>query len=612
MNVRKEKTKLYLRRLIREICGAPDVDINDALATAQLAHLGQRRRSGEDYIEHPKQVAQIVYDYYQDPVLCAAALLHDTLEDAVAQGNAESDEEMASLIAGSFGDPSLGDDVLRLVRSLTHEKSVPYTDYLIDLASDPQALKVKLADVLHNLSSSPSEKQIQKYGAALEALRSEYGEPPAGISGSHWKALKNVVGMTDLREVLVREYRKTLSEGDEFELEMHDEVREKISLDIPDDLNAIYAQMKQRGKKLFVVGGAVRDTIMGKEPKDYDLATDASPDQVIKILEQQPDLRLDLTGKSFGVVRVKTPEENEYEIATFREDIGSGRRPDSVRFADIKTDVMRRDLTINALFYDIDTGEAVDYVGGIEDIKKGVIRAVGNPSERFAEDKLRILRAVRFAARMGSEIGPETADAIREDNNLAGVSVERIRDEFLKGMNTAQSIQGFLQMVEDLDLFPQIFPGLNVDIPDSESQFPPTQLALMLDTNGPEDVVRVLKKMKYTNGEIDLVGFLIRFKDITKDVAPKLKKEFSRIKMDHAVLTDYADASGAPSRKVVDAFLKFAELPPAADPRDLMSQGLKGPDIGAAMQKAEEEAYEKMTNEQVLRETIRMLVGARP
>ena len=186
MSIRRRKIDLYLRRLIREICGAPDVDINDALATAQLAHLGQRRRSGEEYIEHPKEVAQIVYNYYQDPVLCAAALLHDTLEDAVAQGNAESDEEMASLIAGSFGDPQLGDDVLRLVRSLTHEKSTDYTSYLLNLASDPQALKVKLADVLHNLSSSPSEKQILKYRGALEALRAEYGEPPVGISGAHW------------------------------------------------------------------------------------------------------------------------------------------------------------------------------------------------------------------------------------------------------------------------------------------------------------------------------------------------------------------------------------------------------------------------------------------
>ena len=197
MSAKEKKIKLYLKRLIREICGAPNVNIDDALATAQLAHLGQKRRSGEEYIEHPKQVAQIVYDYYQDPVLCAAALLHDTLEDAVAQGNAATDEEMASLISGSFGDPDLGDDVLRLVRSLTHEKSMPYTDYLIDLASNPQALKVKLADVLHNLSSSPSEKQIRKYGNALDKLQQVYGSPPAGISIAHWNALKKVANLQD-------------------------------------------------------------------------------------------------------------------------------------------------------------------------------------------------------------------------------------------------------------------------------------------------------------------------------------------------------------------------------------------------------------------------------
>jgi len=213
MSVKERKIKIYLKRLIREICGAPDVNIDDALATAQLAHLGQKRRSGEEYIEHPKQVAQIVYDYYQDPVLCAAALLHDTLEDAVAQGNAETDEEMSSLISGSFGDPGLGDDVLRLVRSLTHEKSTPYTDYLIDLASNPQALRIKLADVLHNLSSSPSEKQVRKYGDALKALQQVYGSPPASISTAHWNALKKVAKLEDTKQVTSeRVLRETISQ----------------------------------------------------------------------------------------------------------------------------------------------------------------------------------------------------------------------------------------------------------------------------------------------------------------------------------------------------------------------------------------------------------------
>jgi len=584
MSIRRRKFDLHLRRLIREICGSPDVDINDALATAQLAHLGQRRRSGEEYIEHPKQVAQIVYSYYQDPVLCAAALLHDTLEDAVAQGNADTDEEMASLISGSFGDPELGDDVLRLVRSLTHIKNVPYTDYLLDLALDPQALKVKLADVLHNLSSSPSEKQIVKYTSALEALRDAYGEPPAGISKSHWNALKKVVGMSDLSEVLVQEFRRTLRES-----RAEDPVRKAIDLQYPDDLRKIHQTMSAAGQSLYLVGGAVRDSLMGQTPKDYDVATNAPPDKVMEILSKDPELQIKPVGEAFGVVLVKTPAGNEYEVATFRKDIGSGRRPDSVEFTDIKTDVQRRDLTINALFYDMDAGEVVDYVGGIEDIENGIVRAVGDPTERFAEDKLRILRAVRFAARMGSDLDPDTKDAIKTDNELTGVTPERIRDEFLKGMNSAQSIPTFLQMVEDLDLFPQIFPGLSVSLSGSDSEFPPVQLALLLDDNESDVVKRVLKPMRYTNGEIDLIGFLLRFKDVTKDVAPMLKKEFTRIKTKPSVLTDYALAGGAPPANVADAFIKFAEAPPAANPKDLMSQGLKGPDIGTAMQKAEEE-----------------------
>jgi len=601
MNVRKRKFEIYLRRLIREICGAADVNIDDALATAQLAHLGQKRRSGEEYIEHPKQVANIVYQYYQDPVLCAAALLHDTLEDAVAQGNAETDEEMSSFIAGSFGDPQLGDDVLRLIKSLTHEKNVPYTEYLLDLALDPNAIKVKLADMLHNASSSPSEKQLGKYRDALETLRGAHGEPPAGIDSSHWKSLKAAVGLSDVSEVLMREYRKTLREIKEKEQEV---VRKPLALSFPDDLGDIHQLMSSAGQELYIVGGAVRDSLMGKTPKDYDVATNAPPEKVQEILSKDPDLQIKPVGEAFGVILVKTPAGNEYEIATFRKDIGKGRRPDSVEFTDIKTDVQRRDLTINALFYDMDSGEVVDYVGGIEDIEKGVIRAVGDPAERFDEDKLRILRAVRFAARMDSDLDPETKEAIKADNELTGVTPERIRDEFMKGISSAKSVSGFFNMLQELDLYDQIFPGLSVDITESDSDSPIVQIALLIYDNDPETTVKALKAMRYTNEEADTIGFLLTFKDITKEIAPKLKKAVSRVKIDPSVIKDFAQAGGAPTMKVVDAFIKFSSAPPAADPRDLMSQGLKGPDIGTAMQKAEEEAYAELTNEQILREAI--------
>ena len=144
----------------------------------------------------------------------------------------------------------------------------------------------------------------------------------------------------------------------------------KFRLVIPSDIKKIHKLFKKNKKKLFVVGGAVRDAILGKNPKDFDLATDAKPDEVLAIAKKG-GLKTVEVGKQFGVVIV-----GGHEIATFRKDIGKGRRPSSVDYTDIEGDVKRRDLTINALFYDLDRGEIVDLVGGIKDLKRIKIRTV--------------------------------------------------------------------------------------------------------------------------------------------------------------------------------------------------------------------------------------------
>lgn len=229
-------------------------------------------------------------------------------------------------------------------------------------------------------------------------------------------------------------------------------VREPLAIDIPQDISDLSSIFQRAGYKLYLVGGAVRDALLGKTPKDYDIATDAQPDQILEILAPYNEYKTLEIGKAFGVINVITPQGEEYEVATFRRDLSGGRRPDAVEFTDIATDVMRRDLTINALFYDMSTGEVVDYVGGIEDLHNGVVKAVGDPKERFDEDRLRILRAIRFAARMGSQLDPETREAIKADNSLRGVSPERIRDEFLKGIKSAKSVPEFIAMISDLNL----------------------------------------------------------------------------------------------------------------------------------------------------------------
>lgn len=175
------------------------------------------------------------------------------------------------------------------------------------------------------------------------------------------------------------------------------EERIKFNMNIPDDILKIKDVFKKNGFKLYVVGGAVRDAVLGKDPKDFDLATDAMPDKVEEMMKSA-GLRTLPTGKTFGVINVFT-NDGEYEIATFRSDETKGRNPEVKLGVSIETDAARRDLRINALYYDIDTHEIIDLVGGLDDLKNGTIQTVGNPQERFEEDPLRILRFFRFFCR---------------------------------------------------------------------------------------------------------------------------------------------------------------------------------------------------------------------
>ncbi|MEM1067781.1 MAG: CCA tRNA nucleotidyltransferase, partial [Planctomycetota bacterium] len=158
-----------------------------------------------------------------------------------------------------------------------------------------------------------------------------------------------------------------------------------------------------------MAGGCVRDALLGRQPKDYDVATDATPDAIREVFGKRKTLAF---GASFGVIGVLPAKgggaqtHEPTEVATFRSDgsYSDGRRPDSVHFGDAENDAQRRDFTINGLFYDPLSDQVIDYVGGVDDLKAGLLRTIGNPVERFAEDKLRMLRAVRFATTMALQI----------------------------------------------------------------------------------------------------------------------------------------------------------------------------------------------------------------
>jgi len=372
---------------------------------------------------------------------------------------------------------------------------------------------------------------------------------------------------------------------------LFEQVRKKFDMVLPDDLKELAALFKSSGHQLYVVGGSVRDALQGKEPKDYDVATDAVPDQVIKVLRTNPTYKILEIGKSFGVVVCITPEGGEYEIATFRRDVGKGRRPDSVEFTSIEQDVMRRDLTINALFYDIDKHEVVDFVGGIDDIEKGVVKAVGDASERFDEDRLRILRALRFAGRMGSKLDPSTDAAIKKDNKLTGVSPERIRDEFLKGIKSARSVPYFLSLIDEYGLWGQLFPGLNASGKGIDTNNVPIALALMLDKNDAQTVAKKLNTSKYSADEVSQVRFLLMSKDIKVENAFRMKKQFKTAHLSDDDLIEYGHARGAPPSNVLMAFVEYE---PTTTGAELMADGFTGAELGRELERRETVKFQEL------------------
>jgi len=368
-----------------------------------------------------------------------------------------------------------------------------------------------------------------------------------------------------------------------------EEERIKFNVPIPDDIRAIKDVFVKNGKKLFVVGGAVRDALLNKVPKDYDLATDALPDQVEKMMQKAGYKTLP-TGKAFGVINVFTSD-NEYEIATFREDIGSGRRPEGVKFTTIDNDVKRRDLTINALFYDIDTGEVVDLVGGVEDLKKGIIRTVGSAEERFGEDRLRIMRAVRFAGRFGSELEPNVDMALQKDASLEGISPERIRDEFLKGIKSAKSVVHFLQMLDKYHLFDWIFPKLKIHREFAEEKSPIVQIANILKDNDPNTVTNQLNKLTYSVLEEIRVGFLLKFLSFKVEEIYQYKKAEAYSKISEDDVRKFAQLNNLDT-KIVEAFLKFKLT---VTGQEMLDKGIKaGPELGNAIRQAEIDNFKKV------------------
>jgi poly(A) polymerase len=225
-----------------------------------------------------------------------------------------------------------------------------------------------------------------------------------------------------------------------------------------DFATGLVRRLREAGYQALWAGGCVRDLSLGLMPNDYDVATDALPEQVIDLFPR----RTVPVGESFGVVRVRGPHGSghEVEVATFRSDGAyvDGRRPESVVFSSPRLDAERRDFTINGMFFDPFTGEVIDYVGGLVDLRDKVLRAIGDPRARFREDKLRLLRAVRFAARFGFTIEPATRDAIvAMAGQVPVVAGERIAQE-LRRMLTHETRALAMNLMMETRLMAAVMP----------------------------------------------------------------------------------------------------------------------------------------------------------
>ncbi len=219
----------------------------------------------------------------------------------------------------------------------------------------------------------------------------------------------------------------------------------------------VCAKLRESGHEAYFVGGCVRDLLLNRTPADYDVTTDATPDRVQQLFPQTVAV-----GAQFGVILVVT-DEAQVEVATYRRDVGytDGRHPDRVEFSrQAEHDVLRRDFTINGLLLDPRNGRVLDFVMGQEDLRTGVIRAIGDARQRFREDKLRMARAVRFAARFAYRIEEQTHVAIREfAPQIHQVSGERLRDELTKMLTEGAARRAF-ELLDETGLLEQVLPEI--------------------------------------------------------------------------------------------------------------------------------------------------------
>ena len=421
-------------------------------------------------------------------------------------------------------------------------------------------------------------------------------------------------------------------------------VKQSSDPSLKDKAAEIVRRLQQAGYEAFWVGGCVRDFLLGREPGDYDIVTSALPEQIEKLFNRTIPV-----GRKFGVL-VVIEGEHQFQVATFRaeSDYRDGRHPERVSFGDAAADARRRDFTINGLFYDPIGQKLHDWVGGEPDLKARLIRTIGSPLDRFGEDHLRMLRAVRLAAQLQFEIEPETLAAIKNiAAKIQDISAERIRDELLKLIQPPHAERG-LVLLEQSGLLEQVLPEIHATRDCEQSpDFHPEgsvfeHLRLMLrhlpegadaslawsvllhdvakpvtasrdqDTGsihfyghervGAEMASTILERLRFPRKEIDDIVKTVRchmqFKDVPEMRKATLRRLLLRPTFPLELELHRLDCLGSHGQLDIYKFLvaQAAELeqmpqiqPPLLKGDDLLAMGMKpGPDLGALLSEIRE------------------------
>ena len=369
---------------------------------------------------------------------------------------------------------------------------------------------------------------------------------------------------------------------------------------IPDSVKELQLLFKSKGKKLYVVGGAVRDFLTGDTPKDFDLATDALPDEVLEILGKK--YRTNLQGRAFGVVVVFTEDQPMgMEIATFREDVSKGRNPEVKLGVTIEDDVKRRDITYNSLFYDLDTKDIVDLVGGKSDLESGITKMVGDPTERFDEDSLRILRAFRFASRYGHPLHKDTEKAIEkrkqlenidpETGDMKRISQERVWEEIKKAWKQAKDYRNYLNFFTQFDMWEEVFPGSDINNELVDSKDFVVVIANLFKNENPEGFEkRLIQDYKIESETATKIVFLVSSLSFKIEDVFDVYKKRQQCSISDETILEWLRVKGIND----DSLIKFVEYKPTISSQELMKQGFKGKDLGVEIKRLEVEKFKQM------------------